>query len=114
MESEGRDTVAGLPRTITGLRERSPMPCRSHSPLWRGLSERCWREPTRACFGYYRSRDGVDGRRCPVEEYRRYLTQETGIPCHVAENPMLCTALAGEALQHLPILRRRWPRSESF
>ncbi|MHB1318751.1 MAG: rod shape-determining protein, partial [Anaerolineae bacterium] len=37
----------------------------------------------------------------------RYLTQETGIPCHVAEHAMLCTALgAGEALRHLPILRR--------
>jgi rod shape-determining protein MreB and related proteins len=37
----------------------------------------------------------------------RFLTQETGIPCHVAENAMLCTALGcGEALKHLPILRR--------
>ena len=37
----------------------------------------------------------------------RFLTQETGIPCHVAAEPMRCTALgAGRALQYLPLLRR--------
>lgn len=37
----------------------------------------------------------------------RFLTQETGIPCHLAENPMLCTALGAErGLHHLSLLQR--------
>ena len=42
-----------------------------------------------------------------LRNFDRFLTKETGIPCHVAENPMLCTALgAARGLERLPILRR--------
>ena len=42
-----------------------------------------------------------------LRNFDRYLTKETGIPCHVAENAMLCTALgAARGLERLPILRR--------
>ena len=37
----------------------------------------------------------------------RFLTKETGVPCHVAEDPLLCTSLgAGRGMEHLPLLRR--------
>jgi len=40
----------------------------------------------------------------------RLLTQETGVPCYVAENPMACTALgAGKALENYDLIRRTLP-----
>jgi len=108
MEVRGRDTVAGLPRTITV----------TSAEVTDALSE-----PLTAVAGAVRSvlektppelaSDIIDrgmvlsGGGALLRNVDRYLTQETGIPCHVAENAMLCTALgAGEALRHLPILRR--------
>ncbi len=41
------------------------------------------------------------------------LTQESGIPCHVADNPLECTAIgAGVALEHLDVLERSLPTEE--
>jgi rod shape-determining protein MreB len=41
------------------------------------------------------------------------LTQETGIPCHVADSPLECTAVgAGVALEHLDVIRRSLPTEE--
>jgi len=41
------------------------------------------------------------------------LTQETGIPCHVADNALECTAIgAGVALEHLDIIKRALPTEE--
>jgi rod shape-determining protein MreB len=41
------------------------------------------------------------------------LTQETGIPCHTADNPLECTAIgAGVALDHLEVIKRSLPTEE--
>jgi len=41
------------------------------------------------------------------------LTQETGIPCHVADNPLECTAIgASVALEHLDVIKRSLPTEE--
>jgi rod shape-determining protein MreB len=41
------------------------------------------------------------------------LTQETGIPCHVADAPLECTAIgAGIALEHLEVIKRSLPTEE--
>ena len=35
------------------------------------------------------------------------LTEETGIPCHLADQPMMCVALGtGIALEHFEVLRK--------
>jgi len=40
----------------------------------------------------------------------RLLTQETGVPCYVADNPMSCVAIgAGKALENYHILKRTLP-----
>ena len=42
------------------------------------------------------------------------LTQQTGVPCYVAENPMACVALgAGKALENYEIMRRSLPMVSS-
>ena len=41
------------------------------------------------------------------------LTQETGIPCQVAENPMDCVAVgSGVALEYLDVIKRSLPTEE--
>ena len=41
------------------------------------------------------------------------LTQETGIPCQVAENPLDCVAIgAGVALEYLDVIKRSLPTEE--
>jgi rod shape-determining protein MreB len=40
----------------------------------------------------------------------RLLTQETGVPCYVAENPLACVAIgSGLALERMEVLRRNLP-----
>jgi rod shape-determining protein MreB len=41
------------------------------------------------------------------------LTQETGIPCQVAENPLDCVAIgSGVALEYLDVIKRSLPTEE--
>ena len=41
------------------------------------------------------------------------LTQESGIACHVADNPLECTAIgSGVALEHLDVIKRSLPTEE--
>ena len=108
MEVRGRDAVAGLPRTINITSEE----------ITDELSE-----PLAAIAGTAKSvlentppelvSDIIDrgmimtGGGALLRNMDQYLGEQTGIPCHVADNPLLCTALgAGEALNHLPLLRR--------
>jgi len=45
----------------------------------------------------------------------RLISQEIGIPCSVAENPMECVAVgAGIALEHLDLIRRAQPPEGDF
>jgi rod shape-determining protein MreB len=41
------------------------------------------------------------------------LTQETGVPCYVVDNPLECVAIgAGIALDHLDVIKRSLPTEE--
>lgn len=108
MEIQGRDQVAGLPRTITFTSDE----------VVEALSE-----PLSAIVNVIRavlaktppelSSDIIDrgmaltGGGALLREIDTMLTQETGVPAYVADNPIACTALgAGKALAELPILQR--------
>ena len=108
MEIQGRDQVAGLPRTITFTSDE----------VVEALSE-----PLSAIVNVIRavlaktppelSSDIIDrgmaltGGGALLREIDTLLTQETGVPAYVADNPIACTALgAGKALAELPILQR--------
>ncbi len=40
----------------------------------------------------------------------RFLTRETGVPCHVADDPLACVAKgAGKALEQYAVLKRSLP-----
>jgi rod shape-determining protein MreB len=108
MSIQGRDQVAGLPRTITI----------TSAEIVEALSE-----PLSAIINVIRavlaktppelSADIIDrgmalaGGGALLREVDTLLTQETGVPAYVADNPIACTALgAGKALSELPLLQR--------
>jgi rod shape-determining protein MreB and related proteins len=108
MNVQGRDQVAGLPRTITI----------NSSEVVEALAE-----PLAAIVNVVRavlsktppelSSDIIDrgmalaGGVALLREIDTLLTEEAGVPAYVADNPIACTALgAGKALAELPILQR--------
>ncbi len=111
MEVQGRDQVAGLPKTITV----------TSSEISEALAE-----PLSAIVGMVRSvlektppelaADIIDrgmalcGGSALLRKIDVLLTHETGVPAYVAERPMDCTALgASRALAEYQILRRTIP-----
>jgi rod shape-determining protein MreB len=111
MQVQGRDQVAGLPKTITV----------NTSEVVEAISE-----PLAAIVNVVRavlaktppelSSDIIDrgmalaGGGALLREIDTLLTRETGVPAYVADNPIACTAIgAGRALAELPILQRSIP-----
>ncbi|MFQ5340384.1 MAG: rod shape-determining protein [Anaerolineae bacterium] len=111
VEVRGRDQVAGMPKTIEV----------SSDEVTEAIIE-----PLQAIVGVAREvleqtppelvSDVIDrgmvmaGGGALLRNMDRLLTQETGVPCYVAENPMACTALgAGKALENYDLIRRTLP-----
>ena len=108
MDVRGRDQVAGLPRTISvsssEITDAITEPLSSISATVKSVLEKT---PPELASDIIDRGMVMAGGGALLRNMDRFLTQETGIPCHVAANPMLCTALgAGRALQYLPLLRR--------
>jgi rod shape-determining protein MreB and related proteins len=108
MEVRGRDQVAGLPRTIRvtsgEITDAIAEPLDSIAATARAVLEKT---PPELVSDIIDRGMVMTGGGSLLRNIDRYLTEETSIPCHVAENAMLCTSLgAGKALRHLPILRR--------
>jgi len=111
MQVQGRDQVAGLPKTISI----------SSSEVAEAISE-----PLQAIINVVRSvlaktppelsSDIIDrgmvlaGGGALLREIDTVITRETGVPAYQADNPMAATVLgAGKALAELPILQRSIP-----
>lgn len=107
MDVRGRDQVAGLPRTIQI----------SAQDITEALTE-----PLEAIIGAVRSvleatppelsSDIIDkgmiltGGGALLRNLSELLTEVTGVPCYVAEDPLSCVAIGtGLALEHLDVLR---------
>ena len=108
MEVKGRDLVAGLPKTITGtsdeVREAMLEPLNTIIESVRVTLERCPPEL---------SADLVDrglvlaGGGALLRGLDKLLSQETGLPVHVADDPLSAVAEgAGRVLNELSFLRK--------
>lgn len=111
MEVRGRDAVAGLPRTIrvnsSEITDALSEPLQAISATVRNVLAKT---PPELASDIIDRGMVMAGGGALLRNLDRFLTQETGIPCHVAEEPILCTALGtGEALRLLPLLRRSLP-----
>ncbi len=108
MEVRGRDQVAGLPRIITITSgEVTEALDEALNTIAENVKTVLERTPPELASDIIDRGMVMTGGSSLLRNFDRFLTRETGIPCHVAENPMLCTALgAAKGLERLPILRR--------
>jgi rod shape-determining protein MreB len=111
MEIQGRDQVAGLPRTasITSgeVTEALAEPLSAIVSMVKAVLEKT--PPELASDIIDRGMVLVGGTAL-LRKMDQLLTRETGVPAYVAEAPMACVALgAGKALENYHVLRRSVP-----
>lgn len=111
MQVQGRDQVAGLPKTIainTGeVVEAMSEPMSAIVNVIRAVLART---PPELSADIIDRGMALTGGGALIREIDTMLTRETGVPAYIADNPIACTALgAGKALAELPILQRSIP-----
>jgi len=111
MEVQGRDQVAGLPKTITitssEVTEAIAEPMAAIVNVVRAVLERT---PPELSSDIIDRGIAVLGGGAMLRNVDRMLTQETGVPCYVTEDPISRVAVgAGRALDNIHILRRTLP-----
>ena len=111
MQVQGRDQVAGLPKTIT-IRSSEVVEA-IHEPLQAIVNvvrAVLARTPPELASDIIDRGMALTGGVAMLRELDTLLTREAGVPAYVADNPLACTALgAGKALAELPILQRSIP-----
>jgi rod shape-determining protein MreB len=114
MDVRGRDQISGLPKTITVT--TSDVTAAIQDALATIVSvTRTVLERTPPEL----ASDGIDraivltGGTALLRHLDILVTQETGIPCQIAENPVDCVAIgAGVALEYLDVIKRSLPTEE--
>lgn len=111
MQVQGRDQVAGLPKTITitsdEVVEAISEPLAAIVNVVRTVLAKT---PPELASDIIDRGMALTGGGALLREIDVLLTQETGVPAYVADNPIACTALgAGKALADLPVLQRSIP-----
>jgi rod shape-determining protein MreB len=114
MPVRGRDQVTGLPRTITLSSNETTQALQdilaSIVQIVRSVLERT---PPELAADVIDRGLVLTGGGALLRHLDVLLTQETGIPCHIADNPLECTAIgSGVALEHLEVIKRSLPTEE--
>ena len=108
MEVKGRDLVAGLPKTVTvnseEVREALMEPVSTIIDAVRITLERC---PPELAADLVDRGIVMAGGGALLRGIDKLLSEETGIPVHVAEDPLSAVAMGtGKVLDHLAMLKR--------
>lgn len=108
MSIQGRDQVAGLPRTITltsdEVEEAMQEPLSAIVNVIRAVLAKT---PPELSADIIDRGMGLTGGGALLREIDAMITRETGVPAYIADNPIACTALgAGKAITELPLLLR--------
>ena len=108
MEVRGRDLIAGLPRTIpitsSEVMEAIEAPLQQLVAAVRMVLEQT---PPELSSDIIDKGMVLSGGGASLRNIDKLLTQVTGVPCHVAENPLSCVALGtGLALEHFDFFRK--------
>jgi rod shape-determining protein MreB len=107
----GRDQISGLPRTITvtsaDICQAIQDSLQSILGAVRSVLERT---PPELASDVVDRGIVLTGGTALLRNLDRLITQEIGIPCYVADNPLECVAMgAGIALDHLDLIKRAQP-----
>ena len=108
MEIQGRDQVAGLPRTIrirsTEITEALQEPLSAIVGVVKSVLEKT---PPELASDIIDRGMALVGGGALLRRIDQLITQETGVAAYVAEAPMACVAMgAGKALENYAIIRR--------
>lgn len=111
MDIRGRDQVGGLPKTVllrsAEVREAISEPISAIVAAARSVLEDT---PPELASDVMDKGIVLTGGGALLRSLDRLLSQETGVPCFVAENPLACVAIgSGLALERMDVLRRNLP-----
>lgn len=111
MDVRGRDQLTGLPRTIAitsgEVTEAIVEPLAAIAATVRAVLEKT---PPELASDIIDRGIVMAGGGSLLRNVDRFLTKDTGVPCHVAEDPLACVALgAGKALEQYNVLKRSLP-----
>ena len=114
MQVRGRDQVTGLPRPVTlSSNEITQALQDCLASVVQTVRSVLERTPPELAADVIDRGLVLTGGGALLRHLDVLLTQETGIPCHVADNPLECTAIgAGIALEHLDVIKRSLPTEE--
>lgn len=113
---QGRDQVTGLPKTITVTsKEITQAISDPLNTIVSAVKTVLERTPPELAADVIDQGVVLTGGGSLLRNLDQLLTQETGVNCQVADEPMNCVALgAGLALEHLDDIRRNLPTEEEL
>ena len=114
MDVRGRDQISGLPKTVGVSSTEMTLAVQDCLAAFvqtvRSVLERT---PPELASDVIDRGIVLTGGGSRLRHLDLLLTQETGVPCQVSENPMDCVAIgAGAALEHLEVIKRSLPTEE--
>ncbi len=110
----GRDQLSGLPKTITltsiEVAQAIQDPLGTIVQTVRAVLEKT---PPELAADVIDRGISLTGGGALLRHMDELLTQETGVPCYVVDNPLQCVAIgAGIALDHIEVIKRSLPTEE--
>lgn len=110
----GRDQLSGLPKTITlHSIEVAQSIQDSLGTIVQTVRTVLERTPPELAADVIDRGIMLTGGGALLRHMDELLTQETGVPCYVADNPLECVAIgAGIAMDHLDVIKRSLPTEE--
>ncbi|HEX5480287.1 MAG TPA: rod shape-determining protein [Dehalococcoidia bacterium] len=114
MDVRGRDQITGLPKTITvSTSDVTAAIQDSLATIVSVVRTVLERTPPELASDVIDRGIVLTGGTALLRHLDILLTQETGIPCQIAENPVDCVAIgAGVALEYLDVIKRSLPTEE--
>ncbi len=108
MEIRGRDTVTGLPRTIELNELQVNEAIRQVlMDIVQGVKEVLEQAPPELASDIIDKGIVMSGGTSTLTNFDKLMTQLTGVPCHVAEDPLLCVVRGtGVALENIELYKR--------
>ncbi|MDO8429087.1 MAG: rod shape-determining protein [Candidatus Daviesbacteria bacterium] len=108
LQVRGRDAVSGLPKTITlttlEVHQMIEPVVQKIVSAAKGVLEQT---PPELASDIIDKGIVLSGGTSLLLNLDRFMTEQTGVPCHIAENPLLCVALGtGMALENLDLYKR--------
>ncbi len=114
MEVRGRDQISGLPKTVVVSSQEATQAVQDClASIVQTVRSVLERTPPELASDVIDRGIVLTGGGSLLRHLDLLLTQETGVPCQAAENPMDCVAVgAGAALEHLEVIKRSLPTEE--